>query len=185
VQPKSFTKIASTIVALILIATVTWLRNQPRVTNAASEATEATGRYDLGRDEQLGGHTLQRHVGRSDQQLIERLVREPEISAASTYDDRATAEKTVAAALARERDRIESWLNRPGSHPNLALQFHGNEALGRSMRRGESSSQPAYDAAVVLRWDGDRHFHVLTTYPEPARGRSQRPLGLGTDVSLF
>jgi hypothetical protein len=175
VQPKSFAKITSTVIAVILIATVAWLRNQPRVTNAvspsAAETGEAGARYDLGRDEQLGGHTLERHVGRSDQQLIERLEREPEISAASTYKDREIAEKTVAATLGRERDRIESWLNRPGSHRNLALQFHANEVLGRSIRRGESSPEPSYDAAIVLRWDGDHHFYVLTTYPEPARGR--------------
>lgn len=174
VQPRSLARISSIVVAVILIATVTWLRNQPRTTyTEARPSIKASGsaRYDLERDEQLGGHTLRRHVGRSDQQLIERLAEEPNISAASTYTDRAVAEKTVAAALAREQDRVESWLNRPDSHPNLALQFHGNEPIGRSMRRGDNAPQPSYAAAVVLRWDGDHHFHVLTTYPEPARGR--------------
>jgi len=175
VQPVSFAKITSTVVAVILIATVTWLRNQPRANNAvsrpASEVSQAAAGYDLGRDEQLGGHTLRRHVGRTDQQLIERLAQEPDISAASTYNDRVTAEKTVASALAENRDRVESWLNRPDSHPNLAFQFHGNEPIGRSIRRGDHSPQPSDDAAVVLRWDGDHRFHVLTTYPEPARGR--------------
>jgi uncharacterized membrane protein len=173
VQSGSFARITSIVITVILITAVTWLRNQPRTTKTAERSSsEASGaRYDLDRDEQLGGHALRRHVGRTDQQLMERLAEEPDISAASTYTDRAMAEKTVAAALARERDRVESWLNRPDAHPNLALQVHGNEAIGRSIRRGEKAAQPSYSAAVVLRWDGDHRFHVLTTYPELARGR--------------
>jgi hypothetical protein len=109
--------------------------------------------------------------GRTDEQLVERLAREPDISAASTYNDRVVAEKTVAGALAQEKNRIEGWLNRPDAHPNLALQFHAHDVIGRSIRRGDHASQPCYDAAIVLRWDGDHQFHVLTTYPEPDRGR--------------
>jgi hypothetical protein len=50
----------------------------------------AASRRDLGGDESRGGHTLARHVGRTDSQLLDRLAREPRISAASTYTDRAT-----------------------------------------------------------------------------------------------
>jgi hypothetical protein len=51
---------------------------------------------DLAASELMGGHTLARHVGRTDGQLRERLRREPNIAAASTYSDRATAERVVA-----------------------------------------------------------------------------------------
>lgn len=152
-----------------------WLKNYPQSSNPAfplvSDASQNPARYDLGHDEALGGHTLRRHVGRSDEQLVERLAREPDISAASTYNDREAAEKTVGEALAQEKSRVESWLNRSDGHPNLALQFHGSDLIGRSILRGEHASQPCYDAAVILRWDGGRRFHVLTTYPEPARVR--------------
>ena len=173
-QPGLFAKISSTVGAVIVIAMAVWLRTQPHPPNRTfplpSEASQ-TPRYDLGLDEELGGHTLRRHVGRSDEQLIERLAREPDISAASTYNDRVTAEKTVGDALAQQKGRVESWLNRPDAHPNLALQFHGHDPIGRSIRRGDHASQPCRDAAIVLRWDGDHRFHVLTTYPEPTRAR--------------
>ncbi len=173
--PASFAKIASTVVAVLLLGVVAWLKNQapPQSKSALPEAerSRTVGTYDLGHDEQLGGHTLQRHVGRTDEQLLERLAREPEISAASTYNDRATAEKTVGDALALEKSRIETWLARPDTHPNLTLQFHGRDAIGRSIRRGDRVSQQCHDAAIVLRWDGDHRFHVLTTYPEQSRGR--------------
>jgi hypothetical protein len=46
--------------------TVAWVRNQPHSANGTfppvSNAVQTPGRYDLGHDEELGGHTLQRHV---------------------------------------------------------------------------------------------------------------------------
>ena len=41
----------------------------------------------------MGGHTLARHVDKTDAELAERLRLEPQLSAASTYTDRAVAER--------------------------------------------------------------------------------------------
>src|SRR5690242_16420966 len=64
---------------------------------------------DLAKDEAAGGHTLARHVGRSDDELRERLSRE-HISAASTYTDRATAEAAVGAAIAANQSKVYEWV---------------------------------------------------------------------------
>jgi len=127
-------------------------------------------RRDLERDEQLGGHTLERHIGRTDEQLAERLRREPQISAASTYTDRPIAERTVARALARNRSRVDRWLGRRGPRPNLALNYHDNdpEPVGRSMMRRARRTVPCWDVLVVLRWDRGSYY-VLTSYPEAPR----------------
>ncbi len=123
--------------------------------------------YDLARDEQRGGHTLARHVARTDEELQERLRREPQVSAASTYTDRGTAERVVAATLTRNRARIDNWLDRLGDRPNLVLDYHSQvEPIGRSLRRGRHNAVPCTDALVVLRWDRRQSFYVLTTYPE-------------------
>jgi len=134
----------------------------------APKAASATDRYDLARDEARGGHTLSRHVGRSDDELKERLRHEPNISAASTYSDRATAERVVARTLARHRARIDQWLGRQGPRPNLPLDYRGNarESIGRSLSRRSTQPLVCSDAVVVLRWDGRRGFIVLTSYPE-------------------
>jgi hypothetical protein len=125
---------------------------------------------DLGIDEARGGHTLARHVGRTDAQLLERLEHERNISAASTYTDRAVAERTVARTLARNEARLSAWRARRGTRPNLALDYRGpaNETIGRSIRRGRRDAAPCTNAIVVLRWDGRGDF-VLTSYPEAAR----------------
>ena len=127
---------------------------------------------DLAIDESMGGHTLARHVGKSDDELADRLRREPRISAASTYTDRATAERTVGNALASDNEKLAAWERRSGRRPNLVLDYRspGKEPLGRSLRRGQKRAAPATRALVVLRWDErSRRFYVLTSYPEAER----------------
>jgi hypothetical protein len=126
-------------------------------------------RRDLGGDESRGGHTLARHVGRTDSQLLDRLAREPRISAASTYTDRATADLVVGLALEGERGRVDAWRRRSGSRLNLVLHVDAPRGppIGRVMRRGSRRSFPATSALVVLRWnEGLQDFYVLTSYPE-------------------
>jgi hypothetical protein len=122
--------------------------------------------YGLGRDEQRGGHTLARHVARTDDELRERLERERNISAASTWTDRATAEAVVGEALAAEHGRVESWMRRGVPRANLALHYNARRVIGRSLRRGDAQTVPCSSAVIVLRADGPENFFVLTTYPE-------------------
>jgi hypothetical protein len=109
-------------------------------------------------------------VGRSDNDLRERLRRERGISAASTYTDRAAAEATVARALDENAGRVASWRAREGNKPNLALDYHGltSRPIGRSLIRNRDETVPCYDALVVLRWNGGEDY-VLTSYPEARR----------------
>ena len=99
-----------------------------------ASVTAQAPRRDLAADERCGGHTMARHVGKTDRELADRLRRQPDISAASTYTDLRTAETVVGAALARERSRIETWSARRGSRPNLALRYtsSGPQPIGRS-----------------------------------------------------
>jgi hypothetical protein len=132
----------------------------------ASPPARVTARYDLVRDEERGGHTLKRHVGRTDEELQERLRRERNISAASTWTDRETAEVTIAEALRANRDRIEKWMRRGYPRANLALHYDAGRVIGRSLRRGEEQTVNCTSAVIVLRADGSDNFYVITTYPE-------------------
>jgi hypothetical protein len=123
-------------------------------------------RHDLARDEERGGHTLKKHVGRTDEQLQERLRQERNIAAASTWTDRETAEVTVADALRAERDRIENWMIRGYPRANLALHYDAGRVIGRSVKRGENQSVNCSSAVIVLRGDGPHSFFILTSYPE-------------------
>lgn len=127
---------------------------------------------DLSIDESMGGHTLERHVGRNDAELGARLRREPQITSASTYIDRATAERVVGMGLTVSARQLDAWRARTGRRPNLALHYksRSREPIGRSLSRGRQVSAPCYDAVIVLRWDERRdRFYVLTSYPEADR----------------
>lgn len=139
----------------------------------AAPSKAAGARRDLRVDEERGGHTIARHVGRTDAQLRERLARES-ISAASTYTDLETAERVVGLTLQRHAGRLERWEARQGPRPNLVLPFVALDQppIGRVLRRGATASVEAHAAVVVLRWRADGSY-VLTSYPEerPREGR--------------
>lgn len=149
----------------------------PSSTNSASPASSnqaagAAGRRsefpsrDLSQDEAAGGHVLRKHVGRTDEQLRERLEEEPNISGASTYADRAMAERAIGEAIGQSRERIQRWVTRSGGHANLVLDYDSDQPIGRTMNRGDSQSRPCSHAIVVLRYDPPDSYHVLTSYPE-------------------
>ena len=148
----------------------------PASTNGASSAARVEVHqtigpvHDLSRDEAAGGHILRKHVGQTDEQLRERLEQERHITGASTYTDRATAERVVGAAIAESQDQIQRWLSRPGGHPNLVLDYNSETPTGRTMNRGENQSHPCTHALVVLKYDlkyaGPDRYYVLTSYPE-------------------
>jgi len=134
-----------------------------------SRGAESSGR-DLSVDEAMGGHTLARHVGKSDAELRDRLRREPQISSASTYSDRATAEAVVGAAMSSAGRPFDAWRNRTGRRPNFVLHFAAHHVIGRSVARGQLEARPCEDALVVIRWDDRRRqYYVLTSYPEGRR----------------
>jgi Bacterial CdiA-CT RNAse A domain len=126
--------------------------------------------YDLERDESRGGHTLTKHIGRSDQELLERLDRERNISASSTWTNRELAEEAIGETIAHN-GKLERWQERGGRKPNLVLDYHGSPShpVGRCMARGTTKAVPAYDALIVLKAYGGDDFFVLTAYPECPR----------------
>lgn len=169
--PHSWPKILL-VVAIVALAGWWQLREQNQLDDApvAAEAGENAERYDLADDEARGGHTLARHVGRTDAELRARLGREPGISAASTYDDQEGAERTVARTLAQHARRVSDWVARTGARPNLALRYRGDgEVLGRTLTRGANTPTPSTSAVVVLRWSREDDYYVLTSYPEDDR----------------
>src|SRR5208282_1905187 len=114
-----------------------YLRNSDRrrtrnVRRAANGAVR-----DLRQDEAAGGHILRKHVGQTEEQLRQRLERERNITGASTYTDRSTAERAVGTAIAQSQGQIQNWLSRPGRHPNLVLDYDSDVPIGRTMNRGE------------------------------------------------
>ena len=117
---------------------------RPPAAAPASRQPAAHREYDLAADEALGGHTLKRHVARTDAELADRLKREPDISAASTYTDEPTARRVVAAAIDHNRGRLQAWADRSDPRPNLVLMYRDPDGapIGRSLERTRGRHGP-------------------------------------------
>jgi hypothetical protein len=162
--------VAFTLCGLVACQPPASTNDAPRVSSterAAPGSHSAHGaERDLSRDEAAGGHILRKHVGQTDDELRDRLRRERRITGASTYTDRATAERAVGEAIAQAQDRIERWLQRDGGHPNLVIDYDSPVPIGRTINRGETESRGCAHAIVVLKYSGINDYYVLTSYPE-------------------
>ena len=134
-------------------------------TSTFGKAKQTANARDLSVDDAKGGHTLKRHVGKTDDELRQRLKTE-RVSAASTYIDRVTAEAAIGTAIAENKERIQNWLNKVGSHPNLVLDYTADKPFGRTLHRGDTEPQTCSHAVVVLKFDPPKDYHVVTSYPQ-------------------
>ncbi|PFD37007.1 type VII secretion protein [Bacillus cereus] len=96
----------------------------------------------LSSHEARGGHLIDRHIGKTDAELLQRLQRDPRIRASSTFTDRATAERVANEVLSNPQNIVEinRWLNNPSSRRTLPLNYSGNAIIGRVIDRGSNSA---------------------------------------------
>ena len=165
-------------------AAAPWRRALPIVLSAilvltlAVPAAAGFKKIKLSVHERQGGHTIERHVGKSDQELIDRLAKQKKISAASTFPGRSAAERAVTATLNANEKKVRVWMKTAGRGERLVIQGKGkgrgisrkhfNQAMKAQDR--EAALQAAVGdrsrTRVVLEANGKGGFHVLTAYPE-------------------
>ncbi|MCY8921884.1 ribonuclease YeeF family protein [Bacillus atrophaeus] len=122
----------------------------------------------LAAHEARGGHLLEKHVGKTDEELIERLRTDPNphITASSTFKDRATAERIANSVLNDPKNikKIENWIDDP-KKPKLMLRYKGDgEIIGRSVSRNSELVENVTNAKIILKKDNNGNF-ILTGYP--------------------
>ncbi|NEO69093.1 RNase A-like domain-containing protein [Moorena sp. SIO3H5] len=121
----------------------------------------------LQRQEDLGGHTIDRHVGKSDQQLVDRLINAPRISAASTYPDLGTAATNIQAALRANRNTLNSWVLDAATGEKRAVNYRARQVVGRVASRPASMSNISNSRKlrVVMEKTAKGDCLLLTSYP--------------------
>jgi Bacterial CdiA-CT RNAse A domain len=127
------------------------------------------GRISLAAEEMTGGHTIARHVGRTEAQLRARLAAQPAIPAASTFRTLAEAEKVVSQALRANKAAILAWSKHAAVGASKAFVYDAGRVVGFGVLRASGSVQTMTRITMVLRrvqQQGRVHF-VLTAYPKP------------------
>lgn len=115
--------------------------------------------------EEAGGHLIERHVGKSEQWLLDRVNRE-NISAASSFRDLPAAEHFVAETLAEHADRIDAWLGGEGGN-RLVVDARFDASTGISVRRGDTEASDVFSVRLVLERSDrlDVGYRIVTGYP--------------------
>ncbi|MFY0781053.1 RNase A-like domain-containing protein [Peribacillus simplex] len=111
---------------------------------------------------------IERHVGKTDEELLERIRYNPIITGSSTFIDRATSEKVAYTVLNNPKniEKIQKWLSDPNSRPTLPLRYKGDgEIICRSVSRNSEVVENVTNAKIVLKKDQNGNF-ILTGYPE-------------------
>jgi len=116
----------------------------------------------LHENEARGGHVLDKHVGKTDEELLARLKSEPHLREVSTFTDEATAERVIKAAIAENQDEIGKWLKN-NQNTKLALAYKSPVSVGRMLIRGGTTGIEKNEVTLVLRKLKDE-FYVLTAY---------------------
>ena len=121
----------------------------------------------LAAHEKAGGHLVDRHVGKTEAELFDR-VSTGNTKTASTFTDRATAEAVTSKVIDSNHSKIQSYLS--GSQKGyLELDYESSAAIGISVTRGATSAVPATNARIIIGRDPSMPdgYKIITGYPTP------------------
>ncbi|WP_405442298.1 RNase A-like domain-containing protein [Streptomyces niveus] len=143
---------------------------------------------DLATNEELGGgHTIDKHVGKTDAQLLQRLEDQangagvPSIPAASSFADFESAQKYTQYCIRENTTQIQDWLKNPPPDPTSKPfvvdtvpnegPLTGDAVTGRTSNVVGGQATPVTDAQGVqtrLKWDPSLNppFTVVTSMPK-------------------
>jgi hypothetical protein len=134
-----------------------------------------------------GSHIIDKHVGKTDEQLAQRLRDQPTIDAASSFTNLTSAQKYTQDALeyvgppansglqnagVDNQEKIKKWLSKPRSDSSIlpldAVEF--NSVTGRTVEANNpqaSAAQDTHTVKVVLKYKNGLHppYVVYTSMP--------------------
>lgn len=119
--------------------------------------------------ENLGGHTIARHAGKTRSWLLNRCATTPGLAEASSWSSVTAGQSLVNSTLAANRSRIESW--KQTTEPRLILRqwSSSNSPNGIHVRCPSTvNSAPTRRVVVLARSSASPSgWFVLTSYPAP------------------
>jgi hypothetical protein len=133
---------------------------------ARADSPESKGqpeRRDVRSHEDAGGHTGERHVGKSKSWLRERLANDPNLDFASSFRNEVAANRTQGAFVKRYRAQIETWLA-SGDHPFKGKIDMGHP-IGIVVDRSGRVLETSRALLVLVRDSSAQGWHILTSYP--------------------
>ncbi|WP_272690621.1 RNase A-like domain-containing protein, partial [Providencia sp. PROV090] len=116
--------------------------------------------------ENLGGHAIRRHVGKTDAQLLARFETEPRVLASSTFTDMKTADWAIGNGIAANQDKISTFM--AGSDTRIVLNHESSTNIGRVIHKGQAKSVDSNKIVIVIDKDPlmPNGYRIQTAYPK-------------------
>ena len=112
-------------------------------------------------------HTIRKHVGKTLDQLRERLTKEPHLSHASSFHDTDEAVSAINETLDRNAGEVQAWLAQ-GAHGKLPIEVSLDRSVGLVARRSGAVIEGTGARVVLVRDDSASNgVRILTAHPIP------------------
>lgn len=115
---------------------------------------------------QLGGHTLLKHVGKTEAELRARLVAEPSKLRVSSFTNQQIAEWAISEVMRANTAQISSWVRSGSSSRMPPLRKHVGRSVGVVLARGAQKPVPGQTVVVLLKREqyNGMPYYILTAY---------------------
>jgi hypothetical protein len=124
--------------------------------------------HEAGAGGQVGGHTIAKHVAKTEEDLRARLLAEPRRQLVATFDSLPVAERVLYQALRANKAAIETWARGARPRETRAFFFTANGAVGSILARATNQLQRSSKVRVVLRLQdyNGKLYYILTAFPD-------------------
>jgi len=118
----------------------------------------------------LGGHTIAKHVGWTDAQLLARVrtATRPGPKAVSTFTDLAIAERAITETLRANAAAVSAWSRGAAAGSKSRALEHGlSYVAGRGVQFGSTAANDLRGVRIILKMEtyNGKPFYILTAYP--------------------
>lgn len=144
---------------------------------AARVASIRAGRINLLLHEaqqgsRVGGHTILKHVGKTEAELRARLAAQPWIRGAGSFSTLDVAERAISSGLRANAARIQAWASQAsaaGGAPTLTLVHNASSVIGYGVMRASNTLQNMTRVQIILKFEmyNGNPYYILTAYPLP------------------
>ncbi|MDQ0571843.1 hypothetical protein QFZ42_003677 [Variovorax paradoxus] len=116
----------------------------------------------------IGGHTIREHVGKTEVELFERLVKKPSLPKVSSFHNLDIAERAISATVRANARAIKAWSRSAatGSKP-MVFEHNVGSVVGIGVQRGSSTVSQLSSVRVILNMKSynGMPYYILTAHP--------------------
>lgn len=125
-------------------------------------------RRDINIHELLGGHTIEKHVGKTEKWLRKRLEKETDITYASSFHNENIANKAQIEAIKQFGEEFDYWAKNSLSSKPIKITIELDESAGIIVGREKFGTQISNKVEIyVAKNNTERGWYIVTTYPIP------------------